>query len=306
MNATRLPTSGLPLIYLEPGSRPHTHTLLRYYVAGFCSWLYRRCYCGKWRPRHGPLLRCNIFRRGEVGRCRAQRCEGQKRWHSPRHQIFYMQTELWRFCSTEPGQISQGDAGATSSICFSAYQSLLAAYMSTYVASKVNRPGLGHQRTSSTGRVASSRSPRDGSPVKPSSPARVTPVNVRSSPAASRAPLDSPTRRTHPTQNLSRSGSRRASLLSEAASPTVTRQRSFDSPSQEHATRSVSGSSSHASSPHPTSAPHQPSTLRRVSTPPPPIELDSDPESPGIVEEPQLVTMELPVRYLLNIDSVTC
>ena len=168
---------------------------------------------------------------------------------------------------------------------------------------QVNRPALSHQRTSSTGRASTaSRSPRDGSPVKPpgsparvpSSPVKVPPINVHGSPTSSRTRLDSPTRKGHPTQNLSRTGSRRGSLLSEATSPTLTRQRSFDSPPQEHATRNVSGGSSHASSSHPSSTPHQPSTLRRVSTPPAPPEPESEPEPepPEAEEEPQPLIAE--------------
>ena len=147
-----------------------------------------------------------------------------------------------------------------------------------------NRPGLGHQRTSSSGRLTTTaRSSRDGSPAKP------PPINVHTPPGSPRARPDSPTKRAPAHSAVGRTLTRRSSLRSDAASPTVTKQKSFDSPPQEyHVPRALAGPSSHTPSPNPTTTPLHPSSLRRVSTPPVTIspEPEPEPEQPTVSPAP--------------------
>ncbi|TCD64746.1 hypothetical protein EIP91_003668 [Steccherinum ochraceum] len=166
----------------------------------------------------------------------------------------------------------------------------------------IARP-LGHQRTSSVGlsRGSSARaspaippSPRASSPGKPST--------SNGSPLVSPSPtrrLGSPTKRGPAISLQSKVGiARQPTLQAEALSPTVTRQRSFDSPVQEQPSRAFPGTSPRQSALTPPSAltaaslpsSSQPTLRRRPSSPPPP-----QPPPPPREETPEpLIQVELP------------
>ncbi|KAI0931161.1 hypothetical protein AcW2_000104 [Taiwanofungus camphoratus] len=163
-------------------------------------------------------------------------------------------------------------------------------------APSVSRPTLAHHRTGSTGlaRVPSARtvppSPGAGSPSKPSTSGLANGGSV-TSPRTAR--LGSPTKRTPALTLQSRASlPRQPSLHAEAnLSPTVSRQRSFDSPSQNaplkpfSKTLAPSPMIAKVSPPQPSL---QPSSLRRVSTP--------EPESPIIFKQPSRPTTPIRVQ----------
>ncbi|KAH9948209.1 dynactin [Amylocystis lapponica] len=145
------------------------------------------------------------------------------------------------------------------------------------------RPTVGHQRTGSIGlaRVPSNRavppSPRAGSPAKPS-------ASGLSNGAALTSPrrLGSPTKRTPPLSLQSRTTlSRRPSQADATLSPTITRQRSAESPAQDGSPKvfpKALGTPPMLAAHSPSQPPLQPSNLRRVSS--------TEPESPVVGKLP--------------------
>ncbi|KAI0071023.1 dynactin [Panus rudis PR-1116 ss-1] len=164
----------------------------------------------------------------------------------------------------------------------------------------IARPGLGHQRTPSLSRVGSSRSvtstsSRSASPSKPSL------GNTLSPSSPSRPRINSPTKRS-PSLNVNvrpPATLRQSTLQSEASSPTVgvSRQRSFDASEKPFPTspKPSPGGKTALSPPvglglgvsrTPPQQFHQPSTLRRVSSPPlddPPVAEEKEKDPPRAV-----------------------
>jgi dynactin 1 len=143
-----------------------------------------------------------------------------------------------------------------------------------------SRAALGHQRTMSNGlsRTNTTRSlgsSRSGSPSKASS------ANVSPNPGSPAAPRtkQSPVKRVPSMSVQARTSTRRQSTHSEApGSPVVSKQRSTEAFVQDHAPSTPLLSQSPPAASLLSASPLQPSSLRRVSTPPPP-------QSPQSLEE---------------------
>lgn len=149
---------------------------------------------------------------------------------------------------------------------------------------------LGHQRTLSTG-VSRVNSTRSLASSRSASPPRAGASNapVPQSPAV-RSRLGSPVKRSPAIAVPPRPGlGRRPSLQSETASPTITRQKTFD-------LQPASASPAHQPTPTPllSTSPLQSSILRRLASPP--LESESDPDDVPL--EPTTPTRSVPVGAL--------
>ncbi|OBZ68564.1 Dynactin, isoform [Grifola frondosa] len=161
------------------------------------------------------------------------------------------------------------------------------------LAAPIPRPGLGHQRTNSTGlsRTSSARSsPREGGVVKPTINSLVN-GNILSSPSSSRSSrLGSPTKRPPSVSLQSRTSlGRRPSLQADPnLSPTVTRRPSSESPLRDTPSKPFPKPAlSSVLSPQ---APAHPSSLRRVSSPEP-EESPKLPKAPEPIESPVIINV---------------